>query len=223
MMIEPVAPPASEQELMKRASAIIGFTLAQLAARYGVAMPTTNTRSKGWGGQLVEHALGASAGSISGPDFPQLGVELKTIPISLTGKPAESTYVCTAPLLPSPEMHFESSCVARKLARVLWFPVVSAPREPIAQRRLGRPSLWSPSADEWVLLRADFEEHIENIQLGRVGALTARHGQVLQIRPKGATAADRTPAVGPTGERIMTNPRGFYLRTSFTARAIGAE
>lgn len=221
-MIEAPAPPTSEQELMKRASAITGFTLEQLAARYGVAVPTSNTRSKGWGGQLVEHALGASAGSISGPDFPQLGVELKTIPISLSGKPAESTYVCTAPLLPSPEMQFESSCVSRKLARVLWFPVVSAPGDPIAQRRLGRPRLWSPSPDHWAVLRADFDEHIENIQFGRVGAITARHGQVLQIRPKGATAADRTPAVGPSGERIMTNPRGFYLRASFTARVIGA-
>ena len=206
---------------MKRASAITGFTLEQLAARYGVAVPTSNTRSKGWGGQLVEHALGASAGSISGPDFPQLGVELKTIPISLSGKPAESTYVHRAVVAISRNAVRIVLCLAQACARA----VVSRcerTRDPIAHRRLGCPRLWSPSPDHWAVLRADFDEHIENIQFGREGAITARHGQVLQIRPKGATAADRTPAVGPSGERIMTNPRGFYLRASFTARVIGA-
>ena len=41
----------------------------------------------------------------------------------------------------------------------------------------------------------------------------------LQLRPKGATAQDRVAAHDDAGEKAWRNPRGFYLRASFT-RAI---
>jgi DNA mismatch repair protein MutH len=209
-------PPRSEEELLERARNIAGHTLEQLAAQLGVRTPESNVRGKGWAGQLVELALGATAGAASIPDFPHLGIELKTIPVSATAVPRESTFVCTTPLLPCDEMQFHSSCVARKLARVLWLPLESLPRQAVPSRRIGRAGLWSPSAVQLQTLKADFEDHMEMIQMGQVAHITARHGQVLQIRPKAASAAERAEAVGPDGTNIWTNPRGFYLRTQFT-------
>ena len=55
--------------------------------------------AKGWAGQLIELYLGATAGSKQQQDFPTLGVELKTIPVSPDAKPLETTYVCITPLL----------------------------------------------------------------------------------------------------------------------------
>ncbi|MGL4506999.1 MAG: MutH/Sau3AI family endonuclease, partial [Aeromonas sobria] len=91
--------PQSEQELLSRAYAMAGFTLAQLAAEAGVAVPRDLRRDKGWVGQLIELQLGASAGSRPEQDFPDLGIELKTIPIDPQGKPLETTFVCVAPLI----------------------------------------------------------------------------------------------------------------------------
>ena len=55
-------------------------------------------RAKGLAGTLIERALGASAGSTAEPDFPALGIELKTIPIDAAGRICESTFVCTIAL-----------------------------------------------------------------------------------------------------------------------------
>ena len=58
---------------------------------------------------------------------------------------------------------------------------------------------------------------MELISLGEVQNISARHGQVLQLRPKAANSKALTEAVGPSGQPIMTLPRGFYLKTGFTA------
>lgn len=86
-------------ELVHAANQLAGLTLAELAERCGIMIPSSLRREKGWIGQLLEFALGASAGSKPQQDFPELGVELKTLPIANNGIPLESTFVCTAPLL----------------------------------------------------------------------------------------------------------------------------
>lgn len=62
--------PQSEQELLARADAMAGFSLAQLATDAGIAVPRDLRRDKGWVGQLIEWQLGASAGSKPEQDFP---------------------------------------------------------------------------------------------------------------------------------------------------------
>ncbi|NIR59038.1 MAG: DNA mismatch repair protein MutH, partial [Gammaproteobacteria bacterium] len=71
---------------MARARALAGETLGALAGGAGVAVPTDSRRSKGWAGQLIESHLGATAGSLSEPDFQLIGVELKTLPVSANGE-----------------------------------------------------------------------------------------------------------------------------------------
>ncbi len=57
---------------------------------------------------------------------------------------------------------------------------------------------------------------MDMIVLGQIERITARHGEYLQIRPKAANAA-LTEAIGARGERILTLPRGFYLKKNFTS------
>ncbi len=87
---------------------------------------------------------------------------------------------------------------------------------PVAERRIGTPLLWFPNEEEDARLRADWEELMDWIALGRVTEITARQGQYLQLRPKAANGKVLTDACGPDGEPIRTLPRGFYLRTQFT-------
>jgi len=55
------------------------------------------------------------------------------------------------------------------------------------------------------------------IVLGHVERITARHGEVLQLRPKAANSRALTEAIGLDGAPILTLPRGFYLKKNFTA------
>src|SRR5476651_1088416 len=89
-------PPTSETELMTRAYSLAGMTLETLAQRCGESVPLDLLHAKGWVGQLMEKALGATAANLDQPDFIHLGIELKTLPLTKEGKPSESTYICTA-------------------------------------------------------------------------------------------------------------------------------
>ncbi|WP_411704314.1 DNA mismatch repair endonuclease MutH [Edaphovirga cremea] len=219
-LYSPPPPPKDEDELLVRAQALAGFSLGELATLAGVAIPANLKRDKGWVGMLLELFLGASAGSKPEQDFPQLGIELKTIPIDEQGRPLETTFVCVAPLTGNSGVSWHTSHVRHKLARVLWIPVEGSRQLPLAGRRIGSPLLWSPSAEEEELLRRDWEELMDLIVLGQVESVTARHGEVLQLRPKAANSKALTEAIGEHGQPIMTLPRGFYLKKDFTRQLL---
>lgn len=209
--------PSSRPVLFRNAEQLAGQSLAELAQKLGIAVPENLRRDKGWIGQLLELALGASAGSKPEQDFPELGVELKTIPIDATGKPLETTFVSVAPLTGISGLRWQDSNVCNKLSCVLWIPIIGDRKQPPGEKIIGPPLLWQPSAAEAELLRQDWEEIMELISLGQIQTITARHGQVLQLRPKAANSKALTEAIGPEGEPIQTLPRGFYLKTGFTA------
>ncbi len=212
--------PQSEHELIQRALAMAGQSLAELAQQAGIAMPANLNRDKGWVGQLIEWHLGAASGSKPQQDFVHLGIELKTIPISHQGLPLETTFVCVAPLTGIQGVRWENSHVRHKLSRVLWVPVEGEREIPLADRRVGAPLIWSPSQEEEQQLKQDWEELMELIALGQYQHISAKHGQVLQIRPKAANGKALTQAYNQEGKPIKTLPRGFYLRTQFTAQIL---
>ncbi|AXC98788.1 DNA mismatch repair endonuclease MutH [Salmonella enterica] len=211
-----LTPPASEALLLAQARQLSGYTLGELATIAGITTPKDLKRDKGWIGVLLEIWLGASAGSKPEQDFAELGVELKTIPVDSLGRPLETTFVCVAPLTGNSGVTWETSHVRHKLKRVLWVPVEGERSIPLAERRVGSPLLWSPSEEEDRQLRLDWEELMDMIVLGQVERITARHGEVLQLRPKAANARALTEAIGARGEPILTLPRGFYLKKNFT-------
>lgn len=212
----PARAPASEQELMERALGLAGRSLAWVAHQRGLPVPADLRRQKGWIGQLLEGALGATAGSRAEPDFPHLGIEMKSLPVTAKGRPRESTYVCTAPLDGSMPRRWEESWVRAKLSRVLWVPVIGEGEVPPGDRIVGTPFLWSPSAEEEALLAADWRELGDLVAMGELWQLTARHGQVLQLRPKAARADEHTWLLDDEGAWVRDTKRGFYLRSSFT-------
>ncbi|MEG7688999.1 MutH/Sau3AI family endonuclease, partial [Listeria monocytogenes] len=74
-------PPENERQLFERAQALAGASFGELAARAQLPIPKDLKRDKGWVGMLLELYLGAMAGSKPEQDFPELGIELKTIPV----------------------------------------------------------------------------------------------------------------------------------------------
>lgn len=211
-------PPRSEAELLERARSLAGRGLLELARTLGVQPPRGARHAKGWAGTLLERALGATAGSRPEPDFPALGIELKTLPVRRDGRPLESTYVCVVPLRPEPGLSWQGSALRRKLDRVLWVPLLPAAEGATpGERHIGCPLLWSPSPEEETALRADWEELMELITLGRLDCITAHMGQCLQVRPKAADGRALTTGTAARGQPAEVLPRGFYLRPAFTA------
>ncbi len=208
--------PASEAELVERARALAGMSLAELAARFGAPVPADLRRAKGFVGGLVERALGATAGSRALPDFPELAIELKTLPVDRAGAPVESTFVCTIPLTEIGSVEWADSRVRRKLAHVLWVPVEGERAIPVGERRLGQALLYRLASEDEAVLRADWEELAGYIGRGHVEALTGHLGRFLQIRPKAAHSRARRVGIDAEGVPFAALPKGFYLRPAFT-------
>lgn len=216
-------PPISKAQLLERTQAIAGLTLAELAAQLQINLPVDLKRDKGTVGQLIEIALGASSGSKAEPDFPHLGIELKTLPIDRHGKPLESTYVCVAPLTGTTGVQFADSWVCRKLQQVLWVPILAEREIALADRVIGHGFLWQPSVLQYQELAQDWEELMEQISLGGLDQIRGAHGKYLQLRPKAANSKALTTGIGALGETVQTLPRGFYLKVSFTRAILAAQ
>ncbi|ACQ68494.1 DNA mismatch repair endonuclease MutH [Candidatus Hamiltonella defensa] len=210
-------PPENQEQLLLRAQRISGSSLGELACLAKWTVPPDLKKDKGWVGLLLEYYLGARAGSKAEQDFADIGVELKTIPVDVKGQPLETTFVCYAPLTRNTGIIWENSHLRKKLAKVLWVPIEGERQIPLTQRRVGTPFFWSPNLDEDKALQQDWEELMERIIMGQINHISAHHGEVLQLRPKAKNSRILTAATGETGQPIMTLPRGFYLKKTFTA------
>lgn len=206
-----IAPPRDVEELLARARRLAGLRVDDLARAVGAPSPEGGRRTKGRVGELCELALGATGGGGARVhDFPELGVELKTIPVDEGGAPLESTFVCAVRL--DEEVDFDASWVKAKLARVLFVPIVGSRKTSLRERRIATPMLWLPTALQLEQLRADYDDIMGLVGIGRVEDVSAHLGRYLQMRPKARDGSVRTIAFGAEGERIATVPRGFYLR-----------
>lgn len=216
-------PPQSIAELSRRAEKLAGKTIGEVSQLFNIQVPQNLKVKKGWQGQFIEDCLGADSGNLSQPDFNHLGIELKTLPINLNGRVEESTYVCVLNLTEHRLLQWSQSAVCKKLSHVLWVPITRIPGSRVEQSTIATPFLWRPCEAQLQLLKNDWEEVMDLISLGKVDQLNARHGEVLQVRPKAAHSRVTTAAVGEAGETIQTLPRGFYLRSSFTQSLINSH
>lgn len=205
--------PETLSELLGRAQTLWGASIEALAAEHGAQFAVDPVRNKGRIGTLLEAALGATSGSSAAPDFPHLGVELKSVPVDPEGVPYESTFVSTIDLETVDEASWETSVVKQKLSCVLFVPIVARERRtPFLERVVGRAVLWRPTERDTSVLREDFEEIVGRLAVGGAEALSARVGQWLQARPKARDGSERTRSIAKDGGWEMVNPKGFYLR-----------
>jgi DNA mismatch repair protein MutH len=211
--------PKTIAELKFRAEALCGNRVGDVAHRLGIELPKENKYGKGYVGLVAECALGADPKAGEKPDFVDLGVELKTLPLNAHGRPSESTFCCAIDMAHADRETWETSRLHKKLKKVLWLPVESAKSADLKARCFGRALLWLPSEKMIAVLEQDW-----NLLMGFIGAgmseeLSAHMGTYLQVRPKAAHSAIRTKGLGQDGPKQVL-PLGFYLRASCTEQIL---
>jgi len=216
------SPPQTEDELQQRCQQLAGKTLGLIAAELGLDVPANLKRHKGWVGQLLERYLGADAGNLAEPDFTRLGIEMKTLPLNNKGEPKESTYVCTVALNETGRLTWQQSWVRQKLSKVLWVPIEADSDIALADRYIGQAWIWQPTQEQEQVLQQDWNELMDRIVLGEQAEITAKEGQYLQIRPKAAHSRIMAHSTAEDGSISVINPKGFYLRTTFTRELLAA-
>lgn len=210
----------NRDEVYAKALDMEGLTFSQLGNCLGLSVPPSSLQAKGWLGQAVERFLGATAGVLPIPDFPNLNLEIKTIPLNTNGKVQESTYVTALPLRAPFELEWRASSCYQKLQQVLWVPVEGEASIPYSQRRIGRALLWEMPIPQEQILKEDWERIMDMVIQGQVEEISGSIGTYLHIRPKAANSSVLTNSFDVLGHHIQTLPRGFYLRSSFTQQII---
>lgn len=212
--------PQSFETIIERLNLIVGKSITELAKSVNVDVPISPLHGKGFVGELLEILLGATAKNQSIPDFPKLGLELKSIPVDSEFKVLESTFLCHAPLSDIRNLTFENSSVYAKIKRVL-FVIVNGQRDlGFEHRRVLGYFFYSPGKEELDTLKQDFNELYEMVKTGLVEEINARLGHIIQMRPKGANGKALTECTGPDGKIIKTRPRGFYIRRKHTQKLV---
>jgi DNA mismatch repair protein MutH len=215
-------PVTSIDELLTRSKILENKTFAEIAAQLNLIIPDDPTKRKGFVGKVLEQILGADGGNLPAPDFSQLGVELKTLPLSSTGKVKESTFVTHIPLLTLHTQSFETSDCYLKLKQVLWITIDADVKIPFVYRRIGPAILWSPSAADFAILKQDWQWFAYMIGTGKLAEIDGSVGECLQVRPKARYAKSLCYGLDEIGNFVLTLPRGFYLRAKFTQSIVDA-
>ena len=99
---------------------------------------------------------------------------------------------------------------------MLWLPVEGDKRIDFLHRRIGRGILWSPSVKDEEILAKDWLEYVLMMSTGRLHEIDASMGEYLQVRPKAANGKSLCYGFDEAGDKALTLPRGFYLRSRFT-------
>lgn len=209
-------PPKTKDELITRLNHITGRSLSELAVLAGTDSPYNNSAGKGFAGQLMELYLGAAAGNLSEPDFINLGIELKTLPVGFDLMPAESTFLCMADLSPERFIPFEHSALYHKLKSVLFVILLAPKGAKMVERRVLGYFFFTPNDEQLKLFEQDYNEFNELILNASAREIDASNGNIIQMRPKGAGSQDYIRVRDESGNFTTTYPRAYYLRPFFT-------
>ena len=215
-----VKSPDTFEELISNLNNLVGHNLVDLAKIADVPVPISPTHGKGFTGELLELLLGATAQNLPIPDFPKLGLELKTLPVDKNLVPLESTFLSHAPLTNIRGLTFEKSPLYSKIIRVLFVVVIAQRDMDYQDRTVAGYFFYTPSKEDLEQIKRDYDELYELVKTGQVETINARIGHIIQMRPKGADGKALTDCIGPDGEIIKTRPRGFYMRRAYTAQLV---
>lgn len=206
---------ATSAEIQERARELIGKTLSEVAQQ--PALPTVSTaHTKGFVGGAIERFFGIPPNSLAAADFPGAGVELKTVPVVKRGSERfikERTAVSLIDYVALADETWAQATVRKKLSSILfvfyeWSPDVDIRRFPVIA-----VSLWSPDAETWVFLEADWGAVRDRVMHAEAHLISEADGRILGAATKSATGLSRRRQ---PFSKELAKPRAWALKPGFT-------
>lgn len=191
-----------------------GLSLEQL--HHMIYQTKPESIGKGWTGRLLEQWLGVTNLNESTPDLPEIGLEIKTLPVSHKGRVLEHTFLATIPF-PFREGSFRRSRLYNKIQKILWIPIVRKEKRMSFQDQIGAAFIQDLEKDSEVLskLTEDWDLLAGLLREESYRLISSEVGDILHIRPKAQNAAQKIWV----GEQKI-NPMGFYFRKNYTQELI---
>jgi DNA mismatch repair protein MutH len=210
---------ASEEEILAKAAELEGRLLGSIpGARFSAATGGTGRAEVG---HAIESHFGIPKNPSPLPDFPEAAIELKTLPLRLTGRGLgvkERTVISIIDYMTLPEQTWATASVRKKLKILFVFfeHLDDTPKQLFPVRGV---LLWEPDARTNALLRADWQRVFVKVRQARAHELSESDGVIMGPCTKGATGESLRPQ--PFGT-IKAKPRAWALKPSFTGQLFRA-
>lgn len=206
----------SQHELLAHALTLNGSTSRALAVAIGAAEFNSSAIATGKTGvgALVEEFFGKPPDNLSQPDFPELGIEMKTLPMKMSGaswtvkEPTSITQIDYFRLL---DEAWPDASVREKISHILWVPYEHNTYDKrLAQFR--RAFLWQPPETDWPLFGVDYDRVRAEVDAGRAHLLSESMCRFLAPRRKGAKGSTRKQ---PRSD-ILAKTRAWAFKPPYT-------
>lgn len=178
---------------------------------------------KGAAGLIVENLLGIKNNNYSDADIPEIGCEVKILPIQKnkngTIKAKEPTQIQMINYFEVADEKWETAKVRKKINLTFW--VVYLARENSTTLHQNDYKIIDyfidhPNDSKIIVFKRDWELIQEFIRKGLSDKLSSSMGEYLEPKTKGANRDDKTNAPDGKGGVLRAKRRGFYYKKHYT-------
>lgn len=201
-------------------SAFKGKTIGQLKDELNIAR---ERMVKGASGLIVENLLDIKNNNLDEPDIPEIGCEVKVLPLQInsngTVKAKEPTAIQMIIYCEVANETWETAKIRRKIKLTFWVAYLAKVNgRPLNQNEYIIVDFFldHPTDVTNGIFRNDWETIQSYIQSGRADSLSCSMGVYIEPKTKGANKSDKTQAPDGHGGITMARRRAFYYKKSFT-------
>lgn len=201
-----------------------GKTIGQLKAELGIER---DKMVKGASGLIVENLLGIRNNNRDEADIPEIGCEIKILPLQRNRngdiKAKEPTAIQMINYMEVSQETWETAKLRNKINLTFWVAYL-AKKDGVALNQndyvIVDYFLDHPTDVQNGVFRQDWEEIRRYIVEGRADRLSCSMGVYLEPKTKGANNRDKTQAPDGQGGTLMARRRAFYYKKHYTNTAI---
>ncbi len=182
---------------------------------------------KGASGLIVENLLGIQNNNRDEADIPEIGCEIKILPLQKNKdgaiKAKEPTAIQMINYMEVAKETWETAKLRGKIAFTFWVVYLAKKDGKSLNQNdyvIVDYFLDHPNDVQNGVFKKDWEEIQEYIRTGRADLLSCSMGEYLEPKTKGANNQDKTDAPDGVGGTIKARRRAFYYKKNYTNTAI---
>ncbi len=210
--------PKSITSIVEYAERLVGHSLKDLIPAGVLADP--RKRRGSFGNAMEEYYFEYAPNSDGGPDFKEVGIELKTTPLKRTRKDqlvAKERLVLTMiDYNTVVEETFETSHLIEKAASILLVSYMWEPKTNPIDYQIVNAELWGIPDEDLPQIKADWETVVNKIRAGHAEDISGSDTLYLEACTKAANATIRRSQ--PFSD-IPAKPRAWALKSSYMTAA----
>lgn len=178
---------------------------------------------KGASGLIVENLLGVKNNNNSDADLPEIGCEIKVLPLQKNRdgkiKAKEPTQIQMINYFEVANEQWETAKVRKKINLTFWIVYLAKENSKSLNQddyKIVDYFIDHPSEDKIGIFKKDWEEIQRFIINGLSDKLSCSMGTYLEPKTKGANNQDKTDAPDGKGGKIRARRRAFYYKKNYT-------